>query len=575
MKKRIYILSIMMSIGFLNSTVAQKTKKETTAIYNSFRFVNGEKKWVPRPTYNTLADSIAIQYDTKGSIRNINNFYDYSYGNTTKNDLRIPIFQDGMVVSNGTEKHKGEISLPSSEVWMTFEDVVELIKKDNIFTSKIFKKIEISPFDIIVSNFYKGKAVVTYSKPVPIYEEDQIYILGHLTKDKTFKALKKPIQVPTIPIGITPDGYLVSLTKHEMEKSHVFDADLNELSKKTFIREIELPAKLADWKLFNTFPHPWYTDGNIWFNNLLDKEKWVMVGRSSKKQRQVRQQEYNFVNKDGDFLLDKWILKNEHFKRKFVNGLVTIPLNGGWVQMNDKGEITHEFEENITKATIFQFGKSIVESDKGIAVINKKNEILMPWNNDLKFKNLSSKEIPDFNNHFNKNGVAALYRRQGGQPVFIDTSFNVLYEMKFDGDVTYYNNEIFFTTTYKTEEIELTDYTKVVPKERESIPTNGYYQNDLKIWACFIPDEDGSYSLIDENQKEVFYIENRSHETKKITLQFTWVVSGIEHNKRYKITVPPNDVYLLKPGNELGIRVKSYKDKYKPRKSKVSLYWGL
>lgn len=433
-----------------------------------------------------------------------------------------PFVGDGLVVNLGDPS----IYTDQGEVWMSFSDLKEKIFWGAMKGHKIFKKTDGKSLkNYWVSRFHKGVAAVGLKVPDKKYGGMNVYLIGTLHKtDKSFVPLSKVINLGVhaeYVYGFTEEGYLVA-GKDPSSRKH-FDTELKSVGGKIWIKCLDEYEKITSIKkhytrrIFERFSHKYVSYA---YNTYVENEKWVSCSKDgSKKEDKLGVCPNNFVNKDGDYLLDDWFLANNKtsYSRQFLGGKVTISLNGKFVELDDTGKITFTFPDGTLDATSFRDGVAFIETEKGVSLINDKGEIIRPWVADWTL-------TPDFLypaqsfHAINESGLTVVGSKSAEKTIIVNTDFKIVVSNKYGVQKYYlYDTKMFYIITTRENSTPAKDYTKTYPPN--FVQRGKLKHDEVIISTAFIPREGGFY---DKSQTEKWYLHNTGTETVTVKLKFDY-----------------------------------------------------
>lgn len=537
--------------------------------------------------FNTLKDScVMVGYSKK---RNNNNkiVYQYRMQNMAEGkyigekiseynvDINNPFLGDGLIVNNSNPS----IFNADGSVWLSFSDLKQKVFwGDAMKGHKIWKKVDGKNINNYwVSNFHDGVAAVGLKIEDPKYGDIIIHLIGRLhKKDKSFEALKKPInteRTSTFISGFTEEGYLVCGKKVDSRK--VYNTNLESVSSKVFVKSLdEYPNLKFNKKYFvSGVSHRLKVQGQMYaYNEFVEQEKWMQVSfPSTKKEDKAGLSKHNFINKEGEFLLaESYLASNKtSYSRQFLNGKVTVNLNGKFVELNTKGEVTFTFPEGTIDATSFREGVALIETDKGVSMINEKSEIIRPWVADWTLSPTFVFPVPSFH-AINDEGLAIVGVKSERKTIVIDTDFKIIENNTYgNSDYWLYDSKWIKVSTSRKSSTPEKDYTKSYPP---NFVGRGTLKNDeVKISTGFIPNGSG---IVDDNQTEKWYIHNMSSEKVKVKIKFDYSDRNTGYSDGALIfmkELEPGELGYIDPGPIPGV-LKASQSTHAERSAKVT-WW--
>lgn len=470
--------------------------------------------------------------------------YNFNYHSLDKFDIdtRLPAVQDGFYVNNQMES----IYNLDGKTWMGFDALIEKVKKTPIGDNKKLYKVK-SGFKkrYWVSNFYKGKAAVAIATIQEHSSKDKVIsmdIIGSLTNEKEFIPIKKIISVDGVLRGIDPDGFLISIFEG---KRQVYSHDLKKLSSNTYIPYLD----------FDTFVSK-KTKGSLSFNpeeismtmKRLEREGYLRVYKSSKKQMKKDLASYNFVNKDGELLLEDWLELNDRFSKEFDDGFITYEKEGKWYELSNKGKTTFEFPEETIFASSFKDGLAFIETDKGVTVIGKDGKLKTDYNSDLSLiinKNVKTKYLLN-------GGYGIVKSKKTNNRVIVNADLDIIFKNENNGPLSYFNDEYILIGYEK--KVKAKDYSKELPDECKIDEYSA--KHEVGIHIGFIPKN----GTIPYDQKEMFFIKNNSDVAREIEIIFTGR-GKYEGYEIVSIIAKPNQITIVKPSFTYDFLLNSYINK--------------
>lgn len=216
-------------------------------------------------------------------------------------------------------------------------------------------------------------------------------------------------------------------------------------------------------------------------------------------------------------------------------------------------------------------GKSIIETDEGVAVINREGKVLTDYFPKYTFS-ISDWKKSGF---ILKNNLVVIQEKEGLNSVILGENMNELEIDVPETKIYYFNDSLI--SIYRAEEKEEyrpRDFTKELPEVNSIIGGIG----DFKIYISsgYLP-SDLQTGYIKPETTENFFIQNFETFEHKVEVTFFYelttygsVKTKTKYWKTFTVVVPPNGVKIIDPSSISGLELKTFNDQYKRRNFKLA-----